>query len=173
MKNQSSEIIEPATPGRDNTMAAGPAAGVDLGAVLADGALPVAVPITSQDDLLARLEARLADGMLDFSSALLEFARVSQSIHKELPLSAEFGKHITFFFSTFCLQFAYALFKDRDVPLLLDDGAQHLHKLGLSVDELFRELEVDGRRFLAIALVEQGAAHVLKDAQAGANTANP
>ncbi|MGQ0711000.1 MAG: hypothetical protein ACT4NV_14785, partial [Rhodoferax sp.] len=58
------------------------------------------------------------------------------------------------------------------VPLLLDDGAQYLHKLGLRVNELFRELDMDGRRFLAIALPEQGHAQILKNRNAARSSGN-
>lgn len=142
----------------------------DLGAVPADGALPVSVTVADEHELLAGLEARLADGVRDLAGALLKFGGITQAVHKELPLGSEFGKHITLLFGTVSLQFAYALLKDGDLPLLLDDGAQHLHKLGLGVNELFRELDMDGRRFLAVALVEQGAAEVLEHSEAGAGT---
>ncbi|MCK9987422.1 MAG: hypothetical protein AzoDbin1_03894 [Azoarcus sp.] len=145
----------------------------DLGAVLADGALPVPVAVTREDDLLAGLEARLADGMRDLASALLKFSGITQAVHKELPLGSEFGKHITLLLGSVSLQLAYALLKDGDLPLLLDDGAQHLHKLGLSVDELFRELDVDGRRFLTVALVEQQSPQVFQHREAGPGASNP
>src|SRR4051794_28985780 len=96
--------------------------GIDLSTVLADGALPVATPIADEHDLLVGLEARLADGVRDFVGALIQFGGIAQTVHKELPLSSEFGKHITLLLSTFSLQIAYALLKDGDLPLLLDDG---------------------------------------------------
>lgn len=142
----------------------------NLGAVLADGALPVAVPVADENDLLAGLEARLADAVRNLVGALTEFGGIAQAINKELPLTAEFGKLITLFLGTSSLQVAYALMKDGDLPLLIGDGAQHLQKLGLGVDELFRELDVDGRRFLAVALVEQQPAQFPQRREAGAGT---
>ncbi len=58
------------------------------------------------------------------------------------------------------------------MPLLRDDGAQYLHQLGLRVDELFREVDVDGRSFLAIAFVEQRPAKVAQQGDAGADAAD-
>ena len=125
----------------------------DLPPVLADGAPPVAVPVAAQHDLIARLEARLANEVGHLVDALQQFSSATQAIRKELPANAQYGQLVTLFLGTASLQLAYALLKDGNLPLLLGDGAEHLQKLGLRFDELFRELDVDGRRFLAVALV--------------------
>lgn len=143
--------------------------GFDLSPVLADGALPVTIPVADQDHLLAGLEARLADEVGSLVDALYKFGRSAQAIGEELPQASYFGKCVTVLLSTLSFQMAYALLKDGDMPLLLDDGAQYLRKLGLCGDEFFREFRVEGRRFLAVALVEQGAACTHRGRQAGAN----
>lgn len=119
----------------------------------ANGAPPVAIAITAQHDQVSRLEAWLADEVGQLVGALQQFSGATQAIRKELPSDAHYGQLITLFLGTASLQLAYALLKDGNLPLLLDDGAQHLQKLGLDLDQLFREFEVDGRRFLAVALV--------------------
>lgn len=147
-------------------------AATDLRTVLAGGAPPVAVPVAAQHDLLAHLEARLTDEVRDLVDALEKFGRGTQAISKELPPTSQTAKLVTLSLGTFGLQLAYALLKDGDLPLLRDDGAQYLHKLGLRGDELFREFDVDGRRFLTIALVEQQPAQVLQDRDAGRGGSN-
>lgn len=134
----------------------------DLGAVLAGGTPPVAIPVAAQDDLLAAIEARLTNEVLDLANALLKFSAGARSVREELPASAQFGKHITLFFSLCSLHIAQALFQRTDAPLLLDDGAQQLREMGLSLDELVRELDLDGRRFLAVALPNQANGQVFK-----------
>lgn len=135
-------------------------AGLDLGAVLADGAPEVTVAVADQGDLLATLETRLADEVLDIATALLKFGSATQAIGKELPLTSHFGKLVTVLLSSFSLQFAYALLKGKDKPLLLDDGDQHLAELGLQVEQFVREVSLDGRRFLAVALLDEQAAQL-------------
>ncbi len=142
----------------------------DLAPMLTDGAPPVTVPVTGQDDLLSSIEARLTQEVGDLAAALIRFDAAAQAIREELPVSFKFGKLITGFLGLFSLQLANALLKDGNTPLLLDDGAQYLHKLGLSVDELFRELDVDGRRFFAVAFVEQRPSQVAQQGDARAGT---
>ncbi|MBX3654153.1 MAG: hypothetical protein KF686_08200 [Ramlibacter sp.] len=112
---------------------------------------PVAASTVVQHDLLVTLEARLTDEVVHLAEALRVFAVATQEIGEELPSEAQLGKHITLFFSAAGFHLAETLLKRRDVPLLVDDGAQQLREMGLSLDELIRELDLDGRRFLAVA----------------------
>lgn len=134
--------------------------GLGLSAELADGALPVTVAVADQDGFLASVEARLANEVDDLVSALVKFSRSAQAISEELPLSAHFGKNVTLFLSLASCHVANALLQGRDKPLLLDDGALQLREMGLSLKEFLRELDLDGRRFLAVALVDQQAHHL-------------
>ena len=163
-----SKPIHPAT-ARDNNSVAG----LDLGAVLADGALPIAVAVADQNGLLAGIEARLTQEVGDLANALMAFGHATQSIREELPPGAKFGKLITGFFASLSLQFAHSMLKDRDKPLLLDDGAQYLHQLRLEMDEFVREIDVDGRRFLAVAFIEQSTAQIPERRKAGSRACNP
>lgn len=148
----------------------GRCAGLDLSTMLADGASPVTIPIPDENNLLSGLEARLAKEVERLISALNQFGGSAQAIHEKLPTTAQFGKLVTLLLGSFSFQMAQALGKDSHLPLLSDDGALRLHQLGLSRDEFFRELEIDGRRFLAIALIEDGGTQVFEDRDAAART---
>lgn len=126
-----------------------------LRSVPTHGASPVSLTISSQDDLLPRIEARLAEEMSDLASALRKFGLGAQRINEELPVSSEFGKLITSFFSASSFQLADTLLQGKDRPLLLDDGAMQLHELGLSLNDFIREITLEGRQFLAVALVNK------------------
>ncbi|SAQ23010.1 Uncharacterised protein [Klebsiella oxytoca] len=127
----------------------------DLRSGMADGTLPVPIPVTDQDSLLPGIEARLAEEVRCLASALERFSISTQRISEELPDSSQFGKLITGFFSISSFQLANALLKDRDKPLLLDDGTQHLSELGLSLNDFIREIDLEGRKFLAVALINK------------------
>ncbi|WP_431222222.1 hypothetical protein ACQ86O_17865 [Serratia sp. L9] len=129
--------------------------GLNLSTMSTSGAAPISLSVASQDNLLASIETRLAEEMRDLVSALLRFGIGTQRINEELPETAQFGKLITRFFSITSLQLAYAFLKDRDKPLLLDDGAQQLQDLGLSLNDFIREIDLEGRQFLAIALIDK------------------
>ncbi len=141
--------------------------GKELPTAIAAGALPKSVSIAIENDLLASLETRLTNEVTDLVSALDQFSRATKAISKELPLSSELGKNVTLFLSLASSHVAYALFKGRDMPLLIDDGALQLREMGLSFQEFVRELDLDGQRFLAVALVDQQAKHFCERAEAG------
>lgn len=138
-----------------------------LSPVLTDGAAPVAGAITNEDDLLASIEARLAEEVRGLANTLAEFSRRTQRIGEELPVTAHFGKSITRLLSLSSLHVSYALLKDGDQPLLIDDGAEHLKQLGLGLSDFIREVDLDGQRFLAIALVNDEATEFNNAGKAG------
>ncbi|EJF5828971.1 hypothetical protein M8W91_002793 [Salmonella enterica] len=102
-------------------------------------------------------EARLAEEVKSLAEALEYFSRSTQRISNELPDNSHFGKSVTLLLSLGSLQLANALLKNGDKPLLRDDGVEHLRELGLGLDDFIREIELDGRKFLAIALVDSAA----------------
>lgn len=122
---------------------------------LADRALPVSLPVTIEDNCLSTVEARLAEEILVLTTALQKFGVFSKGVSEELPDSAEFGKLVTGLLSLLCFQFSDSLLKDMDSPILLSDGSEHLLKLGLSLNDAFREINLEGRKFLAVALIDQ------------------
>ena len=121
---------------------------------MADGAAAITAN-DAQNALLSNIEARLADEVLRLIDPIHEFGRRAQLIGKEIPDSANFCKLVTGFLGMASFQIAYALRKMADTPIFLDDGAGYLRKLGLELDDLFREVNLDGRKFLAVALVDQ------------------
>jgi hypothetical protein len=125
-----------------------------LGGGLTGGTPPVTLSIADQHDLLASIETRLTQEVVNLAAALISFGERTQAISKELASRADFGELITAFLSSGALQIAYALLKDIDKPFLLDDGAEYLRKLGLSCEDFIRELILEGRQFIAVALVD-------------------
>lgn len=121
---------------------------------LADGALPVPLTIADENNLLPTIEARLTEEMLILTGALQRFGVFSKGVSEELPDSAQFGKLVTGLLSLLSFQLSNSLLKDIDGPLLLSDGGEYLLKLGLSLNEAFREIDLEGRKFLAVAFID-------------------
>lgn len=108
--------------------------------------------------LLADVEARLTKEVRGLVLALSQFGHRAQAVSEEIPADAQFCKLVTSFLGLLGFQLAYSLGKDLDKPIFLDDGRQYLADLNLSLDEFVREVNLDGRRFLAVAFVDQHAA---------------
>lgn len=123
---------------------------------LADGALPVALAVSDENNFLPAVEARLAEEVLTLTTALERFGIISKTINEELPDSAQSGKLVTGLLSLLCFQFSHSLLKGMDHQLLLGEGANYASKLGLSLEDVFREIDLEGRKFLAIALIDEG-----------------
>ena len=126
---------------------------LNLGVAAATGAVDA---LDSKDALLlADIEARLTDEVRRLVAALHQFGCRSELIGKEIPDSAKFCKSVTALFTLLSFQLAYSFGKDLDTPIFFDDGAEYLRKLNLSLSDFVRELTLDGRRFLAVALIDQ------------------
>lgn len=112
--------------------------------------------LNAQDALLlADIEARLTDEVRGLVSALHQFGSRAQLIGKEIPEGAQFCKSVTALLTLLGFQLAYSFGKGLDEPIFFDDGAEYLRKLNLSLGDFVRELTLDGRRFLAVALVDE------------------
>ena len=109
-----------------------------------------------QNALLAGIEARLTKEVMGLVGALAEFGSRAQAIGKEVPDDAQFCQLVPSFLALCSFQLAYALGKSADRRIFADDGTEYLRELSLGVKDFFREINLDGRRFLAVALVEQG-----------------
>lgn len=110
----------------------------------------------SQDVLvLADIEARLTQQVRWLIAALTEFGGSAQLICKEIPDGAHFTKLVSSALVLISFQLAYAFGKGLDKPIFFDDGAEYLRELNLCLSDFVREIDLDGRRFLAIALVDQ------------------
>lgn len=119
--------------------------------------IPEPIPQTDTSDEnnpLARIETRLTEEVVNLADTLRRFSQNIRHISHELPDTSQFGKLITRLLSDSSLQVANALLKNGDKPLLLDDGVEYLRGLGIGLDDFIREIELDGRKFLAVALVD-------------------
>ena len=105
--------------------------------------------------LLADIEARLTNEVRGLIAALREFGSRAQLVCKEIPDNAHFTKLVSSSFALMSLQLAYALHKGLDKPIFFDDGVEYLRELKLCLSDFVREIDLDGRRFLAIALIDQ------------------
>ena len=105
--------------------------------------------------LLADIEARLTNEVRGLIAALREFGSRAQLVCKEIPDNAHFTKLVSSSFILMSLQLAYALHKGLDKPIFFDDGVEYLRELKLCLSDFVREIDLDGRRFLAIALIDQ------------------
>lgn len=130
-------------------------AGVDLDAAFAAVAKAPGALEPQDALLLADIEARLTNEMRGLVAALRQFSSRAQLLGEEIPERAHFCKLVTALLVLLSLQLSNAFGKDLDVPIFFDDGAEYLRKLNLSLGEFVRELTLDGRRFLAVALIDQ------------------
>jgi hypothetical protein len=133
--------------------------GADVGGIFAEGTLGVAVS-GLQNALLSSIEARLTHEVTGLIRALGEFGSRAQLIREEIPVEAECCKLVTGFLALVSLQLANTLGEGLDKPIFFDDGALYLSQLNLSLDDFIREIDLDGRRFLAISFIEKGASKV-------------
>ena len=128
-----------------------------LAAEAAPGARSVELAL-DQDGLgCPNVNARLANEVRGLVLVLEQFGRATKAIGEDLGPDAEFGKLIALFLALLGFQLANAFGQDLDSSIFVDDGRQYLAELGLSLEQAFREVDLDGRRFLAIALREQRA----------------
>lgn len=152
----------------------GGAAPVETDALLASGAsqghasVGLLAPAASQDNrVLANIEARLTGEVRVLIRALCEFAGRTQAISKDVPASAQFCKAVTGLFPLMALQVAEALQRSSQRLTFADDGAVYLNELGLQFEDLFRQITLDDRKFLAVAFVDKGGCQVLDDLARG------
>lgn len=138
---------------------------LNLGVAAATSAVKA---LDAQDALLlADIEARLTDEMRRLVAALHQFGCRSELIGKEIPDSAKFCKSVTLLLTLLSFQLAYSFGKDLDTPIFFDDGAEYLRKLNLSLSDFVRELDLDGRRFLAVALIDKQLGQLSSTADRG------
>lgn len=116
------------------------------------------VSLDAQDALvLANVEARLTEEVRGLIAALNQFSGRAQGICVEIPDAAHFSKLVTSFLGLLGFQLAHALGKGLDKPIFFDDGAEYLRELNLCLSDFVREVDLDGRRFLAVAFVDEQA----------------
>lgn len=131
--------------------------GLDLDFGVA-GAASANTALNAQDALvLTNIEARLTEEVRGLISSLNQFSGRTQGICVEIPDAAHFSKLVTSFLGLLGFQLAHALGKGLDKPIFFDDGAEYLRELNLCLSDFVREVDLDGRRFLAVAFVDEQA----------------
>ena len=126
----------------------------DLG--FAHGASGVG-PLHLKNSLPPGVEARLADEVGGLIAALTEFGSRTKLISEGFPDGSDPRQAIPLFLSLCSFQIAVALGEAMNCGVFVDDSREYLRKLDLSCGDLFRQLDLDGRRFLAVALVHESA----------------
>lgn len=145
--------ISPPEAGVDDLPLRGGFDGLDVDADVAQAAVGNRA-LDAQDALLSAIEARLTKEVRGLVAALHQFGCRAQLIGKDIPDSAKFCKLVTGSLTLLGFQFAYAFSQGLDKPIFFDDGTKYLADLGLSLEEFVREVTLDGRRFMAVALIE-------------------
>lgn len=151
-------IKQPAASGVDASGASRMTSGCSDGKRRLAGGTEGVERVDLQHDLLAGVEARLTHEVRGLVLALHQFGSRAQAIGEEVPSSAQFCKLVTGFLGLLGLQLAHSSGKYLDKPIFFDDGRQYLADLNLSLNEFIREVDLDGRRFMAVAFVDQHAA---------------
>lgn len=128
---------------------------LDVSDNVTNGAGSNVLPNLQNTLLLSDIEARLTDEVRGLILSLTQFGGMAQSIGKEIPDNAQFCKLVTSTLQLFALQVAVALGQGLNKPVFFDDGAHYLADLGLSLNDFIREIDLDGRKFMAIALIDK------------------
>jgi hypothetical protein len=127
-----------------------------------EAAAPETVNVEDKQALvLADIETRLTEEVRRLILALTEFGHRTQAIGEEIPVDAEFVQLVTCLLSLMGFQFAVALGQGLDKPILFDDGCEYLRKHLLTVNDLFGKIDLDGRSYLAVALVDEPFSQVM------------
>ncbi|MEJ2767580.1 hypothetical protein [Mycetohabitans sp. B46] len=99
------------------------------------------------------VEATLTDEVRRLQFALCQFGRRLQRVSEDIPAGHDFSKLVTSTFGLLGFQLAYAVGQICNPSVFLDDGREYLGEAELCLQELFRELNLDGRDYLCIAKV--------------------
>lgn len=168
MSNKAYELEAPEV-GSFDTNTHGSAITTELGmsTKLTDRTFPEPLAVTHENSLLAAIEARLTEEMLSLIRALQQFGRAAQRISVELPDSTNGAQAISLLFAGGSFETAYFLAKSLDNFSLAGDCVEYFHRLDLDIQQSFREVDLDGKRFLAIALTDKCKSRRFKQAETG------
>lgn len=114
-----------------------------------------------QNALLSGIEARLTQEVHGLAVALQQFGLRTKAIREEIPSSANFCKLVAGFFPLVAFQLADAILRAPQGFTFEDDGALYLKQLGLELQDFVRELDLEGRKFLAVAFLDKRGCDVL------------
>lgn len=113
----------------------------------------------------ANIEARLTDEMRRFGVFFAESADRLRAIGEDA--ADDFDKLIAASQRLFLLQFSDAILKSMHRCRSLTEYVDHLGELELSIRDAFREVVLDGRKFLAVALTDERAREFFRAYQRG------
>jgi hypothetical protein len=116
-----------------------------------------------QNALFVGIEARLTQIMLWLVGPLREFARRTELIRKEIPDGAQFCKFISASLVKLAFHFANAFLSSAQENAFVGDGVVYLKELGLSLHDFVREINLDGRKFQAVTLIDRKASDFLNE----------
>ena len=114
-----------------------------------------------ENALLSGIEARLTQEVRGLALALQQFGLRTKAIREEIPSSAKFCKLVAGFFPLVAFQLADAILRAPQGFTFEDDGALYLKQLGLELQDFVRELDLEGRKFLAVAFLDKRGCDVL------------
>lgn len=128
-----------------------------------------AVPVerSLQDGLDPAIEARLAQEVDRLVAAFVEFGRGTQAISVDAAAGNDFDKLVPLSFALAGFQLANAFARRTQGLGLLCGDPKYLEQVCLRLNDFFRELDLDGRRFVAIALADQREPQILGGGERG------
>lgn len=132
-----------------------------LSANSAEPALPVPVTVMDENAFLASIEAGLTEEMWGLALTLAEFARVTKAICVEISKGAKFCKLVAASFSMAAFKFSDAILCRPQVFTFEDNGALYFKQLCLKLQDFVRELNFEGGKLFAIALLHKRGRDVL------------
>ncbi len=109
----------------------------------------------------ADIQARLANEMRNLGTVLNEFVIRLEGIRKDTPAGCEFSQLVTRTIQLLFLQLSATAFQLSDTSILLDDGREYLRKMGLCIEDAFREVRLDGRDYVCIAKINKAVTNGL------------
>lgn len=105
--------------------------------------------------LLADIEARLTEEVHGLIRSIEQFGLRSKLISEEIPNSSKFAQLIASTLTLSSFHFAYALRKGADKGIFFYDTSHDFGQFSLSLEDRFRQINLDGRKFLAVALIDE------------------
>lgn len=118
---------------------------------------PESIADALQNHLSPGVEARLTEEVDRLVGALAEFARRAQAISKDAAPGYNLDQAVALTFALIGFQFADAFARSPQSAGLFVGKPYYFDQLQLRLADRFRELVLDGRRYLAIAFVEESA----------------
>lgn len=133
---------------------------VPVAATAAPGAASV-LDGRDEYDLSPAVQARLTEEVLRLVAALTQFARGAQAVAESPAAVGQLDKPVAQTLALVGFQLSNSFARDPKGFGLLACSLDDVQKMELNMRQLFHELQLDGRRFLAVALCDQSGNEVL------------